>query len=392
MIRLTRQRKQVSASASTKQMEKIYNWILRFYDIPEALDIRDLERWNVALLLFLSGVSSLPVCDEPSASFDPPPPPLSWGPKSKGSSRCLVHPTKKKRKKKKNKGSQTADVTRERQHFRSCVVYIYCRVLLTWHACWNDSQIICISFVYLERREAESTLRLRSSSTGGWGWRLSVLCAKSGTWRTLVTPTAADDALHCPSNLRIGYKHLCFRHPNLIWKSYCSVQVNVFSLSSSFIVSSQLADLRCGAMSSRKYFWLDLCTMAERYFKSIAKAWHYSVLQKFKYCGSRKWLLLQWKAEADCNTRVSRRHFCLENCSPAESFEKKKRKKVLFNFFASEKNYIGVPKNILKEVENASWYSIWVIGSLLPALDSSRAANASQANHVKVNGKTPVSL
>lgn len=317
-----------------KADEKIYNWIVRFYDIPEALDIRDLERWNVALLLFLSGVSSLPVCDEPSASFDlffsflPP----SRGPKSKGSSRCLVYPPKKKiKEKEEQRFTNNWGYQRKTTFLVLCSIYIYCRVLLTWHACWNNSQSVCICFVHLERKDTGSTRRLWTNSTGGKGLRLSVFCAKSGTWHTLVTPTAADDALHCPSSLGRGYQHLCFCHPNLISLQF-RLTSSHFPLLSLYRPSWSICDAAlCPVWNT--FDWISALSKGWRDFKSIAKAWHYSVLQKFKYYGSRKWLLLQWKAEADCNTGVSRRHFSLKNCSPAESFGKKKKKKSSVQLF-----------------------------------------------------------
>lgn len=69
---------------------------------------------------------------------------------------------------------------------------------------------------------------------------------------------------------------------------------------------------------------------------------------------------MQWKAEADCNTSVSRRHLSQKKLFPGRKFEGKKKKKKFCSTFSLEiKIKDGVPKrtcskNVVKEVEKAS--------------------------------------
>lgn len=294
------------------------------------------------------------------------PPHAPRGPKSKGSSRCLVYPTKKeKKRKRRTKIHKQLRLQRERQHFWSCVVYIYW-VLLTWHACWNDSQIICICLV--ERKETGSTLRLWTDSTGGYGSRLSIFCAKSGTWHTLVTPTAADDAAHCPSNLGIGYKHLCFCHPQIWFKNPTAAfrwrSLFTFLFFHCIVVPAGRFAMRRNVHS--KILLIGSLHHGLEKFQTNCKD-----LGVILYCKNSS--ITARENDYFCSgklkrtaTPVSAEDTWVWKIVPLQKVLKRKKKiKVLFNFFSSEKNYTGVPKNIVKKVENASWYSKWVISSLL---------------------------
>lgn len=186
---MTRHSPQAAGTGLNKEGEKNLQLdILHFYDIPEALDIRDLASWSVARLLFLSGVSSLPVGDEPSASFDLFLPflfsPLE-GPKSKGTSRCLACPQQKRKRRKRTKTYGQLSI-QESQPFRSCVVYIYSRVLLTWHACLSHSQIIFISLTWKKAKHWINPVSIHQSiplplEALSKKWHLTNTCDSRGT-------------------------------------------------------------------------------------------------------------------------------------------------------------------------------------------------------------------
>lgn len=191
--------------------------------------------------------------------------PLPRGPKSKGRSRRLVYPTKKEKKKKKNKDSQTT----ERHHFRfrSCVVYIYCRVLLTWHACSNGSQTVCICLVYMGRDRDWIDPTVCGPfllPAEAWGFPSSV--QKCGTWHTLVTPTAARWRTALPGQFRNRVLASLFLSPKsdleILLQQFRSASFHLLPLSPHRL---RRAILRCSAIvalwSSLKCFWLDLSTV-----------------------------------------------------------------------------------------------------------------------------------